>query len=335
MAKKVSMEDLAERLEISKNTVSLALRDMPGISEATKRLVLDTAKEMGYVYSKSSDTAKNLCVIVSQSTRNTAGFFNHIQFGVEAEARKKGINIIIYYFDGKDEHFEAPLCIRDNIVSGIITLGRLSRKVTSTIIGFGLPLVVVDNYFDGLNLDYVLTDNISSAYMATEYLIKNGHKKLGFLGDVKASISFYDRYQGFLKALVDYEIDLDHNYILSNISMEELTYNNMALALKEISRRGDMPSAFFCCNDAEAIALNKVLTTLTIKVPDDISIIGFDDIEFSKIITPELTTMRVEKELMGKKAVKRLVRLINSPTVPAEKLLLSTKLVERHSVKNI
>jgi LacI family transcriptional regulator len=335
MAKKVSMEDLAEKLGISKNTVSLALRNMPGISETTRQLVLNTAKEMGYVYNKASETIKNLCVIVSQSTRNTAGFFNQIQFGVEAEARKKGINIIIYYFDGKDEHFEEPLCIRDNMVSGIITLGRLSRQTTTAILDFNLPLVIVDNYFDSLNLNYVLTDNISSAYIATEYLIKKGHSRLGFLGDIKASMSFYDRYQGFLRALSNYGLSTDDHYILSNISIEDLTYNNMDMALKEISNIADLPTAFFCCNDAEAIALNKVLTTLGIKVPEEISIMGFDDIDFSKSITPELTTMRVEKELMGKKAVKRLARLINSPSITAEKLLISTRLIERNSVKNI
>jgi LacI family transcriptional regulator len=334
MAKKVSMDDLAKKLGISKNTVSLALRGMPGISSQTRQLVADAAKELGYIYNKNNDSVKNICLILSKSTRNTVGFFNYVQFGMEAEAKKQGLNIIIYYYDERDEIFETPLCIKEDMVSGIITLGRISRKTANTIFSFKLPLVMVDNYFDNIPIDYILTDNISGSYAAVEHLINSGHKNIGFVGNIKLSVSFYDRYQGYLKALMDYGLIARKEHIFSDISMEELANKDLNLVVDKILERNDLPDAVFCCNDAEAIAMNRALASIGVSVPEAISLIGFDDIEFSRSMTPELTTMRVEKELMGKKAVERLTEIMENPQLSYEKLLLGTKLIERKSVKN-
>jgi LacI family transcriptional regulator len=334
MGKKVSMLDIAQRLGISKNTVSLALRGMPGINEQTRQLIISTANELGYSYTRNNDSSKNICLILSKSTRNSVGFFNYVQFGMEAEAKKQGLNVIIYYYDESIENFEVPLCIKDGMISGIITLGRVSRKTANTILGFDLPVVMVDHYFDNINIDYILTDNISSGYVATEYLIKNGHTKIGFIGNIHASISFSDRYQGYLRALSHYNIPVVSDFIIHK-SMEDLAASSPSLLVQELQSLKNMPDAIFCCNDSEAITVNKAFYELGIKVPEDISIIGFDDIEFSRSMSPELTTMRVEKEIMGKKAVEKLVKIMDDDLVMPEKLLLSTSLIERKSVTTI
>lgn len=332
MKNKISMEDIAQKLGISKNTVSLALRGMPGINEQTRDLIVATAKGLGYNYKKSNESLKNICLILSKSTRNSVGFFNYIQFGMEDEAKKQGLNIIIYYYDENSENFDTPLSIKEGMISGVLTLGRVSRKTAKAILEFRLPVVMVDHYFDNLSLNYILTDNISSGYTVTEYLISKGCKNIGFIGNIDASISFYDRYQGFLKALKDYGIPLKKEFIIHK-SMEELAVNDGKLVIQELSSSGKFPEAVFCCNDSEAITVNKAFSAMGIKVPEDISIIGFDDIEFSQNMTPELTTMRVEKELMGKKAVEKLVSIMDGGTNTTEKLLLGTTLIERNSVQ--
>ncbi|MDF2988258.1 MAG: transcriptional regulator [Eubacterium sp.] len=336
MPKKITMDAIADKLGISKNTVSLALRGLPGISDNTRRTIEEAAKSMGYQYKSNSKSAatRNLCLVISKSTRDSIGFFSFIQLGIEDEAKKNNFNTIIHYYDEKDEVFEIPNCIRDGMISGIITLGRISHKTINSIITYNLPVVMVDNYFDDLVMDCILTDNQCGGYLATEHLIKSGHTKIGFLGNIYASVSFYDRYQGYLKAMKEYNIEIDPHVSIIDMKLENVAAEEIVALTEAIREKGSLPTAFFCCNDAEAIVIIKVLTGMGISFPEDISIVGFDDIEAAKSITPELTTMRVRKELMGKRAVSKLIEKLNDKENLIEKILLSANLISRRSVKD-
>jgi len=335
MGKKASMKLIADELGISKNTVSLALRGMPGISSETRKRIIITADKLGYQYKKMNVPTKNICLILSKNIKQSFGFFNYVQFGMEDEGKKEGVNLIIHYYEEDEKNIEIPLSIKEGMISGIITLGRISYDTIKPLLELNLPIVVVDHYFYNIGVDYILTDNYSGGYRATEYLIRKGHKKLGFLGNIKVSTSFKDRYLGFKKALEDYKIELNRDYIYTDVSIGEMTLVDDSSVSHLFKDAAKLPDAIFCCNDAEAIATNRMLSSLGINVPEDISIIGFDDIEFSRSMSPELTTMKVEKELMGRKAVEKLVSIMNNPSAIAEKLLLNTTLVERNSVKAI
>jgi LacI family transcriptional regulator len=335
MAGKVSMKSIAKQLGVSKNTVSLALRGIPGISENTRKLVLDTAAELGYQYRPSGrqeKSAKNLCLVVPRSAQNSIDFFSLIQMGIEDEAKKNNMNTILHYYDESDEEFQTPLCIKDNIVSGIITLGRVSENTVKTLCSYKLPIVLVDNYFDDLEIDCVLSDNQSGGYIATEYLIRNGHRDIGFFGSIDASISYYDRYMGYTKAMMKNGLVADDNLAVF-IDNDADLYKQAVGKLKEIQSAGSLPTAFVCRNDAGAIFLYKVLKQLDILIPEQVSVIGFDDINTAADISPELTTMQVNKEWMGRKAVMKIISLLGEPNRVGEKLLLAAKLVERNSVK--
>ncbi|PYG88230.1 LacI family transcriptional regulator [Ruminiclostridium sufflavum DSM 19573] len=337
MPKKVTMDTIAKKLGISKNTVSLALRGMAGISEATRKKIEETALSIGYKYKtngvKSLNT-RNLCLVIAKSTRDSIGFFSYIQLGIEDEARKNNMNTIIHYYDEKDDIFEIPNCIREGMITGIITLGRNSLKTINAILSYNLPVVLVDNYFDNLEMDCILTDNQCGGYLATEYLIKCGHTKIGFIGDTSLSVSFYDRYQGYLKALNQHNIEMVEGYSVTDRVLDNLTSEDAEYIISEIKSKEGLPTAYFCCNDAQAVVLLKALKSMNISIPDEISIIGYDDIEAARSITPELTTMKVEKELMGKRAVSMLIERIENRKEITEKILLSAKLIERQSVKN-
>jgi LacI family transcriptional regulator len=337
MPNKVTMDVIAGKLGLSKNTVSLALRGMPGISLNTRKFIEQTAADLGYKYkprgSKPAIT-QNLCLIIAKSTRDSIGFFSFIQLGIEDEAKKNNVNTIIHYYDESDEVFEMPNCIRNGMVSGIITLGRISRGTINSIITYNLPVVMVDNYFDDLEMDCVLTDNQCGGYVAAQHLIKSGHKQIGFIGDISASVSFFDRYQGYMKALRVYGIESASGWSLLDRMFTEKG-NNVSAVFKEIKSQDKLPTAYVCCNDAEAIVIIKALTNIGISIPDDISIIGFDDIEAARNVTPELTTMKVQKELMGRRAVCKLLEKLDGAARPAEKILLSASLVERQSVKRV
>ncbi len=340
MAKNVSMEDLADKLGISKNTVSLALRGMPGISNQTRELILKTAREMGYEYKgtlKSSTGAlsKNICLVIPKSTYESQGFFSFIQLGIEDEAKRNQFNTILHYYNENEKDFQAPLSVKAGMVSGIITLGRVSSSTICRILELGLPTVMVDHYFDDRSLDYIISDSKSGGYRATMHLIENGHKEIGFIGNIKASISFYDRYEGYLKALQCSGLPVNSSHILADESFEELNFIDPALALKALKSLPKLPTAFFCCNDAEAINLYKALSSAGLSVPGDISVIGFDNIDWAKNISPELTTLHVDKELMGRKAVQRLISLLDTPSEAPEKCIVSVELISRNSVRKV
>ncbi|MDQ2086861.1 LacI family DNA-binding transcriptional regulator [Herbivorax sp. ANBcel31] len=337
MNKKVTMESIANELGITKNTVSLALRNMPGVSEKTRRLVIKTAQQNGYKYKNSLDTvnnckAKNICLMLSDDTRSSVDFFSFIQYGIESKAKENNLNTILHCFDEKKD-FEVPLCIKDGIISGIITLGRLSPKTLKSIIALDVPLVVIDHFFDDVKASYILSDNVSGGYIATEHLINSGHREIGFCGNIFSSSSFFDRYLGYLKALTQYKIDVNPLYSITDTCMAEMSSHKMII--EKLEEFPSFPTAMFCCNDIEAISIIKALSLMGISVPDDISIIGFDDIELSKNISPELTTMHICKELLGERAVKKLTLQMTKTDYTKEKILLPANLVERQSVKNI
>lgn len=327
---------------MSKNTVSLALRNMPGINDQTRKLIFDTAKQLGYEYKKSfvdyksNETSyKNICLIFSRDTHKSEDFFSYIQYGVEAEAKKNNLNTIIYCYDENTEEFETPLSVKEGIISGIITLGRISRKTLHSIMKFNLPLVIIDHYFDDLACNYVLTDNISGACVLTEHLIKLGHKKIGFIGDISISSSFSDRYQGFTKALKKYSIPLNDSLSITDKCPSILVNEGLGRVVEELKELPELPTAFVCCNDREAITVITALKSMNISVPDDISIVGFDNIESSNNITPELTTMHISKEIMGQRSVRSLIARINNIDTLSEKILLPSTFIERSSTKKL
>jgi LacI family transcriptional regulator len=171
-------------------------------------------------------------------------------------------------------------------------------------------------------------------FVATKYLLEKGHKELGFLGAIDKSVSFYDRFLGYKKALEKAALSITKDYII-NKSFEDLAMENSLLIAEELKKFSKLPTAFFCCNDIEAITLIKGLGAIGLQVPHDISVIGFDDIDLAKNFNPELTTIKVQKELLGIKAVQRLMSVIQVKDSNSEKLVLSISLLERQSVRDL
>ena len=121
----------------------------------------------------------------------------------------------------------------------------------------------------------MLTDNLCGGYVATEYLIKHGHRKIGFSGDTRQASSFYDRYYGFLKAMSDYSLHVNNPYTLIDKGLQKFLNKDIAPVVNELKSLPELPTAFFCCNDPEALALYKAFKIMGLKVPDDVSIIGY------------------------------------------------------------
>ncbi len=336
---KVTMKDIAKKLNVSINAVSIALNDKPGVSDDVRLLILRTADEMGYINEKrkylSVLSKSNICVLMQAYYANTGHFYSIVLRSIVEEAKQQGYYSILNYFE--DNRFAMPECIVDRKVAGILVVGKISDDNLRILKRTGVPVVLVDftSLYD--SCDCVLTHNKQGGYMITSHVISKGYKKIGFFGDLGYSLSFQDRFMGYKYALelahvsdnVDHYIQkysfLSHieNYILTN-QIDEII---------KLLQTKELPEVFVCSNDSNAFALITALTYLGLRVPEDIGVTGFDDTPLCEKCMPKITTVQVQKEMMGQVAVKKLVDRIHRKDDVQMTQLLSVKIIERNSIK--
>ncbi|WP_300626990.1 LacI family DNA-binding transcriptional regulator [uncultured Thomasclavelia sp.] len=338
---KVTMKDIAKKLNVSINAVSIALNDKPGVSDEMRLLILKTADEMGYINEKrkylSVFSKSNIAIMMQSYYADTGHFYSIVLRSIVEEAKSLGYFSIMNYFD--DSNMELPECIVVRKVAGIVIVGKISDMNLNQLKQTGIPIVLVDftSLYD--SCDCVLTHNKQGGYMISDYVIQKGYRKIGFFGDLNYSLSFQDRFIGYKEALINHQIINDYfddEYIkkysfLENI--EKYIINNQIDEVVKILKSKELPDVLICANDSNAFAVIKALVQMGLRVPIDIGVTGFDDTPLCEKFIPPLTTVQVQKEAMGKEAVARLVDRIQRKDYPKKTELLSVKIIERASVK--
>lgn len=339
---KITMKDIAEKLNISINAVSLALNSKAGVSEETRKQVLDVAEELGYLDKSpkfiKTFANKNICVIIKEYYFEDSVFYGKIMMGMGEEAKRKGYDIITCLIN--DSEKSIPSCIESKKVCGIIVIGYVDDDYLVNLKSYNIPVVLVDHTSLLESTDSILTDNKLGSFNITKLLIERGYKNIGFFGDLEYSLSIKERFFGYKEAIKSFlefknyketEEFIDRNSILYEV--EEHIINKDIEAIEEkLKQIEKLPEAFVCSNDNAAISLIAALKELGYKVPEDIAIVGFDDIVLGSLIEPKLTTVRVEKDFMGRKAIDRLLWRLENKKSPDEKTILSVEIVERDSV---
>jgi LacI family transcriptional regulator len=342
MAIKVTMKDIADKLGISVNAVSLALNNRKGVSEETRSMVLKSAVSLGYLDKKPRYSGAfgqhHICVLLQDIYPKDIDFYGAIFYYLAQEARTLGYDTLFHQFN--DEKLIVPDCISAERVAGIIVLGKISDSNVEKLKFFAIPLVIVDHAPRRLNINCILTDNISGGFMAANFLIASGFRKIGFFGDLSYTISVKERYYGFLEALdqagivsINQASGFIKKYSIVSKIEQYLIDTNTAAIKKLLPPAKYLPEAYCCSNDKAALTLISALREKGVNVPADVSVIGFDNFAFAEKISPRLTTINVNRELMGRKAVRRLVYLIENRDDQAEHIHLGVSLVERESVK--
>jgi LacI family transcriptional regulator len=344
MNKKPTMKDIAKAMGISVNAVSLALNDQKGVSETTRIKIMETAQKLGYLDKKvryiRTFGQHHLCILIQDiydKKHKNMDFYNQILYHVNREAKYCGYDTIIHYFN--EQTMSIPDCIVKRQVAGIAVLGKMSIFNVEKLLITGIPMVIADHNPRLPNINCIITDNISGGYMAAKYLIGKGCTKIGYIGDFSYSKSVKERYYGFMEALVHeglirFEETGEYVRKYSLITeIEPFIINNDIEAVKRIlPPKVQMPHAYFCDNDAAAMIVMEALKGKGIKIPDEISIIGFDNSDKAENYSPRLTTINANRELMGQKAVRRLIQLMGNENSEAEHTVLGVELVERDSV---
>lgn len=340
---KPTMKAIADIHGVSINAVSLALNNKPGVSEEMRLKILRTADELGYLDEKDkflrTYEKTNLCVMMQKRYSKDMNFYGIILYAVVEEAKRNGYDVSMNFFD--DDEMEVPKMILERRGSGIIVIGKISDRNIDTLQKYKIPMVLADHTSLIKNIDSVLTDNRLGGFIVVKYLLQKGFKKIGFFGELSYSLSIKERYWGYqeaLKALGPGELKnhlgeyVDKYSIFEGIEWAVLNNNNRQI-VELVKSREHLPEVFVCSNDKAALALMMALQILGYKIPEDISIVGFDNIDMCEKIRPKLTTVNVNKEIMGRRVVQRLIYRLNHMDALSENTVIGVNLVERETVK--
>lgn len=334
---KVTISDIARETGVSPATVSLVLRDKPGVGTETRRRVLDKAQALGYIYTPSAQSAgstvQSLGLVIKagpDDLPDANNFYTPVLGGIEAVCRKNQINLMFSNMpvDDLNHPIELPRLVTETEVDGLLLVGMdLDVSLTATIYQRGIPVVLVDAYAYGDPFDAVVSDNTAGAYRATRYLIDNGHRRIAIIGSQpEAYPSIRERRAGYLQAMT--ETDLPPVFLDCH-----LTPPVVADCFPPFLTEHPDVTAVFGCNDEVAIAVMQSARALGRRVPDELSVIGFDNILLAQHVTPPLSTMRIDKMGMGRLAAQSLLNRIEFPEAGQVRVVISPSLIERHSVR--
>ena len=329
----ITIKDIAHELHFSVSTVSRALQNHPDISEETKKIITNYAREHHYRPNQmaSSLRTQKVTTIGLILPELTSYFFSTILEGVEKAANVAGYNVLIARTKEDPEHEKQCLQMLDNArVAGIIacpTKRTFDFRPYENMIQQGVPMVVVDRY-SPLNCDQVISDDFGGAFQAVEYLIQTGCKRIVMLTTPFSTAAVLERQRGYKAALEHYNFTYSEQNIHYADTREEAVREASAFFAQE-----QRPDAVFCVNDSIADGVIYVAKMMHISIPDELSICGFSNEIHTRLTDPMQTTVEQDGERIGKKAVERLIFRLeeDSPKSDAEQVVIQTGLRVRET----
>ncbi|MCB9248682.1 MAG: LacI family DNA-binding transcriptional regulator [Ignavibacteriales bacterium] len=337
---KTTIKDVAKHAGVSIATVSLVINNNTRISSETKRKVLRSIKTLNYHPSRS---ARDL---VSKKTGNigflltddhflrTEPFYSKIFLGTEFEARDGEYYVLLTTVKSNfTKEDSLPRFILEKSVDGIIIAGKVPQNLIDRICVLEIPIVFVDYETNINGHSHVLIDNVQGGIIATNHLLELGHKNIGFIGGDINHPSIHDRFLGYKQALEKANLNVNPSHIFNN-TLYTNRQNGYVLA-KKLLEHNEGITAVFACNDAMAFGAMQYLRDNGIKVPDEISIVGFDDVDVDLLLKPPLTTMRVQKMELGIEAFRLVVEKLKNNNSSAKKILVPVELIVRESTKQL
>jgi len=330
----ITIKKIAELAGVSQSTVSKALNDRSDVGFETKKRVLEIARELHFTPQAFGKALKkrmseNVGVLFCRDLHSISGnpFYSRVLEGIEAELALNNFNLILHIITETTPD-ELPKMVRERQVDGLILVGTFRDRYIRRILEENLKIVFLDPKENFDHHCQILIDNEHGAFQATQYLIDMGHRRIGFISGDLSRMSFRQRYNGYLKALNHSGIEPDETLVRAG-GLEN-GYDH-ARSLLESNRM----TSLFAANDINAIFAYKAIHEKGLKIPDDISIVGFDDIDLARMSTPPLTTIRVYKEELGSIAVRALIQQIRGGSARPVTTIMPTRLVARESVRNL
>ena len=333
--KQVRLSDIAERLNISTVTVSKALSGKDGVGDDLREQIKELATQMGYKFKSTAaitgGTTGNIGIVIpSRFFSPDASFywylFNHLS---KALLEKGWYSIMELVSDEDEKALIPPRLLTDKKTDGIIFLGQLAQPYIKSISAFYSNFVLMDYYIADPDIDCIVNDDYYNSYLITSHLISMGHKKIQYVGKFNATTSIQDRYMGFEKAMHENGLACSFDTIIDDRD------DNGVLIKMKLPSKDHMPTAFVCNCDLIASRLIHQLTESGYKVPEDVSVTGYDNFLSEEEKTVPLTTIGVEPQTLCSMAAELIINKITGKPYIKGRHLATGKIIARDSVKAI
>ena len=337
----VTIKDVAKKANVAPSTVSRVIADNPSISDKTKRKVRKVMKELGYHLNANARNlvtkkTKTIGIVLKHSARYSLHnpFFQEVMRGIGSYCREAGYSLSITTGDSETAIYEDVIqMVEGRQVDGLIILySRKGDKMIRYLLEKNFPFVVVGHPGqDYTGVTYVDNDNQKAAKDLTEFLLFLGHKHIAFFGGVLEYDVVSDRLKGYKEALNTHGIKFSPDYV------KTLPYSRKEamIAIDELFALPDSPTAFLALDIDYAIILSGVLTKRNMRIPEDASIVCFNNYEVADYTTPSLTTMDIHTYELGAEAARYVIELIINPQAIEKNVLIPTRIIERESHRPI
>ncbi len=333
MGKNITMKDIAVQLGVSTVTVSKALSDRDGVSDTVRETVKLKADEMGYRYNFMGKSMKegmnyNIGILVAEQFMHDSAFYSKMYQTIIKD-------LLIYDFfgilevvtDEAEKDCKMPHILQNNKVDGIIILGQMSRPYIEKLAAADVPFIFLDFSDDHFQVDTIVSDSFYGAFELTNYLVSLGHKNIGFVGNRNATTSIMDRYIGYYKSLLQNKLEVKEEWIIDD--------RDDRGRFCELRLPAQMPTAFVCNCDEIAYSFIMQLKKFGHRVPEDISVVGYDNYIYATLSSPGITTVEVNVEAMSEAAVNSIMKRVKHPSKDYGRKVISGRIIIRDSVSPI
>lgn len=345
MKRKVNIQDIANALNISRNTVSKAINGTGNVSKDTKTKIFNKAAELGYKQfsmlnpNNAEAVAPHVnyeIALFSHSVLSTSHFSSPLLNAFQEHISSLGYRLSMYTIrDDFMNQCSLPPNFNHEFTKGIIVIEMFNEHYTEFLCNLKIPTLFIDTFANKhgriLKSDILYMENYNSTYQMTLSLLENGYKKIGFAGDYLHCHSFYERWNGYHHAMQDASISNYIDYCI--LETDDFSYNNPELLSSKIKELPSLPEAFVCANDFIAIDIIRALKYMNLTIPDDIKICGFDNSPESRIIEPPLTTANIPGNSMGHFAAEILLSRMQKPDLSYRTIYVQTQIINRSSTK--
>lgn len=338
---KLKMSDIAEKTGVSKAAVSFALNGKAGVSEKTRKHIFKVIEEMGYepLRKHKKGGVRKLTSISLVIIKTTTGlmnrsyaslpFFDSLVSNLSQNVGGSGgqVQIVTLNIRNLKQDIENSTALKKS-KAAIVLATDLNKKQILFLDSKIKNAIFIDNYFEDVDADFVSIDNFQGGYNAGKFIIEKGYTQIGYVASNRIITNFLKRREGFRTALKEKNLEIPPDFVFS---------------LNPVELRGTLPKFFysnkkyphaiFCEDDYMALRLVKELTKIGIKIPDQLAIMGFDDIFEDTMINPELTTIHVPIEQIVRQAINQLEEKVSNTHWLSQKSFISTKLIVRESLK--
>ena len=328
-----TMKDIARLAQVSTSTVSHVINGSRFVSDEIREKVMRIVVELNYTpsYIARSLKVKATKTIGLLVTATNNPFFSEVMAGVEQYCQKNQYNLIIATTGGDAKRLQQNLqTLIHKQVDGVLLMCGDSRFQADMELTVPLPLVVMDWWFTELNADKILENSEYGGYLATKSMVDAGHQKIGIItGNLRKSVA-KNRLQGYKKALSEANIVLNPDWIVES----HFDFKGGIVGAQKLLALSDRPTAIFCCSDTIAIGAYQAIQNQGLRIPQDISIMGYDDIELARYLFPSLSTISQPKAELGKLAVETLLQRIQEPNENYRTLVLEPTCILRESISS-